>query len=80
VNGCAGNKSVTDPGRLGASIPLCEFCGSKVVATHNMTIRKVFLHDQFQITLPPNRNAIMLRANWRLPGGRAATYPREMPP
>jgi hypothetical protein len=47
---------------------------------HNAAIRKVILLEGFQIALPRNQNAIMLRANWRLPGGRTATYPREMLP
>jgi len=73
VNGRAGNKSVTGPGGLRLSIPLCGFRGSMVVATHKAAIRKVFLLERFQISLPRNRNAIMLPANSRLPGGRAAT-------
>jgi hypothetical protein len=38
------------------------------------SIRKLILLDQFQFGLPLNRKAIMLRANWRLPGGRPATH------
>jgi hypothetical protein len=36
-----------------------------ISATHKQAIRKVILLERFQIGLPLNRNAIMLRANWR---------------
>jgi hypothetical protein len=52
------------------SIPLCGFRGGMAVAAHKAAIRKVFLLERFQISLPRNRNAIMLPANSRLPGGR----------
>jgi hypothetical protein len=45
-----------------------------VAAAHNRPFRNLILLDQFQFGLPLNRNAIMLRANWRLPGGRPATH------
>jgi hypothetical protein len=80
VNGRAGNKSVTRSGQVALLCSALRISRRPGVATHNAAIRKVFLLERFQISLPRNRNAIMLRANWRLPGGRAATYPREMPP
>jgi len=59
-------------------IPRNEFYDRAVVAAHKRA-SEVFLRKQFQIGLPPRTNPIMLRINWRLPGGRQPPIPREMP-
>jgi hypothetical protein len=41
--------------------------------------RKFILRKQFQISLPLSRITIMLRGNWRLPGGRQPPKHRELP-
>jgi hypothetical protein len=39
-------------------------------------VRKFILCNRFQIGLPPIGKAVMLRVNWRLPGGRPGTQPK----
>jgi hypothetical protein len=40
----------------------------------------IILFEQFQIELPPDGIGIILRRNWRLPGGRQPLPNSELPP
>jgi hypothetical protein len=51
-----------------------------LAAAHNRSSQNYILFEQFQIELPPDGNGIILRANWRLPGGRQPLPNSELPP
>jgi hypothetical protein len=52
----------------------------KLAAAHNRNFQNYILFEQFQIELPPNEIGIILRRNWRLPGGRQPLPNSELPP